>query len=672
MTVGSTFQSADGEYRHKFIAVKQIFELPDTCVDLINMIEDHIMDQLGKKEIELTTHTILPNRFGPDVQKQLDDEIEKLRLKVLLYKLGLVTYMHSFINDLFDTHTAIGFKEAMFSIRDKQLFSNDERFSKDEWLLYAMRVSRYFKSKTQTKSMTEIGQKFIPLTINDIENSEDIKLAPWREVFIASLASDLVINGITPGIPIYGDWFFIQGNSYDLWDNRVSKVKIDHSKLATDIVRRLEDARKGTYLLDPINRKKMYISFSLEGLSEAIDIPIEYAEQQLVLSDITLCTLTEHIGRTIANLPNVVDKISVNKVSSIYMFAEYSAFMKTMFGFIYTLHCLNSRLGVIHGDLHLNNVTNYAIHSFIDRTTNKPYVINTHVVYEVHGKFYIFKHYGDYSGIIDFSRSFMDREHLLKSFDEAKTDDVIMHQRSRMIRTIAREMPDFHKSHERELTVAIFDNFDACFQVFQAIDVFKLSRAMARLLSSMLTDEYKFVNREMVTKQAVPVLTAMGDAAYAYMVNGFQQLFKRQKLNLRPINLSILEQFFEYANIDKFTPPLHNGKQYISITDFFSADNEIKFNCREYNKFPEPVKFEYVIKHDIPGEELGMQKYAEYKEYLRVEKPEQQVEKIKTDIRNSQAERRGADPGGVAVPDPEAIKKFEDISSSIKEFYNDT
>ena len=75
------------------------------------------------------------------------------------------------------------------------------------------------------------------------------------------------------------------------------------------------------------------------------------------MSNVALCIVSEYIGRTVADIPHLMINSSFyNKVFT-NVFSNIGHFRKYMFEIIYSLYCMNSKCGVIHGDLHLNNAT---------------------------------------------------------------------------------------------------------------------------------------------------------------------------------------------------------------------------------------------------------------------------------------------------------------------------
>src|ERR1700678_105498 len=339
VSTSPTFKSSDGEYRHRFITFDQLLRIKSVYINVFDLVEQHLISQMINKDIVLEHNHLIPSMLFDnkltkgDINKLINDEIDRMRLPILLYISTWIVDIFRYSMNILENHLADGYKEALFSSDDLQLYKKLIDISDyDDKLMYSL--IRFYKDDKQRISVVDIGQKFIPMNIYDIESIANIKLKSWREIYISSVVGNLVINGITPSFPILNDWFFIQGNSFAFWDNKISQLKIDHSNVAKEIIKKLELARSGTYLINPIEKSEMYISYNMEGLSNAIEIPMEYAEQEIIMSDLILCSLNEHMGRTIADIPQLMMNDQYAMLTG-PLFQDYRLFSKFIFDFVY-------------------------------------------------------------------------------------------------------------------------------------------------------------------------------------------------------------------------------------------------------------------------------------------------------------------------------------------------
>jgi hypothetical protein len=669
-----TFRSADGEYRHRFITYQQFLEVYQERTDAFNLIEDHIIEQMQEKLIEFKVDHIIPDSYKnkKDIEKKLENFINNNRLPIIFY-LGawLIDYVKYNENKL-ENHICDGYKESMFSNTDKDFYQKfTEKINLQIQYAILHQLTRFRKTKEQHHKSLEIGQKFIPLTVYETENADDIKLNPWKEMYVSSIITDLVINGICPSFPVFDDWFFIQGNRPEFWSNRVSHIKLDHSNIAEDAVKKLEIARKDTYVVDTKKKKEIYVSFRMEQLSTYIDMPIKYAEQHMILADVILCSLTEHVGRTIADIPALLEMRDYNFVYVGPIFKNYRLFSKHIFEFLYAMLAMNNKLGIVHGDLHLNNVTMFGKRPFIDPETYKWFLTNPYIIYNILDNNYIFPHQGVFSCIIDFSRSFIDPEKLEKDFP-ANYQDVISNQKSKALRILEHEIPDFYKANETNFKISIIDdNYYKFYKIFMAIDIFKLSKGLLALVQMEVLNKPNrlkiYADEDMLIDKAVPLLRKVNDMSYRFMTTHFDALFnKKFTVPENPAGMIINECFKEFL-VDNFKPI---PGQEITLTDYFSIENTIQYNGRNYDDFPPTIKFDYILKNKIPIEQEGLANYQEYEAYVKKESIAQKIENISDKIKSEKAERRGLDEilEKAAIEDP---PKIDEIATTI-EYYYDT
>lgn len=671
VSISSTFKSADGEYRANFLPFSQIMYYYEKYVNLFDFIEKYTVRQLKNKNIHFELNYIIPPIYKnqANIIKKLNKEINEKRLTIVFYNILILYFSrHIFNNNINDE-----FAESIHSIDQNNINNDINNFidvnNLDKYYRILNNFTLFKKIPTQNIVVTTTGQKFIPLTINDIEHIQDIKSRPWRELYFSNLVGDLVINGISPSFPIFNNWFLIQGNDKNFWDNKVSKIKLDHSEISSDIIKKLENARKGTFIMDPIKKKELYLSFNMEGFSQAINIPIDYAENELILADIILCLLTEHIGHTMADMPSLLYYAGNKKVyGSIFKKSAY--FNKHLFEYLYSIYTMNIKLGMIHGDLHLNNITLFHKRYSPQVTMNNEVLPSFSIVYNILNKFYLFLHSGYYSGIIDCSRAMMNKENLLKHHSEKVTNQVIYYQKNRILRSIESEMPDFYQINKINLEIALISNFDQVFYVYQCIDSYKLSRGLIALINVEILgnkEKLEYCGDEKVLKEEIlPLLKKVNSISYNYFTTHMINIFNNDYKNPENVNKIIIEECFKMHEISNCKKSLVYD---MKLVDYYSAENNIVYNTREYDKFPETVKLDYVVKNKIPGEEFGLKNYENYQKYLKKEKPDEKIKDIEEKYINDKNKRRGLEEVNNKKELNKDIEQFNVKSSEIQDYY---
>jgi hypothetical protein len=226
--------------------------------------------------------------------------------------------------------------------------------------------------------------------------------------------SSLVINNIAPGFAICGDWMYIKNSRKGLFDNESQDRRIRNSEIAKNIIHVLYEAQRNTYFgndyKDIISKREENLKSLLEPkfkqLYEKIDVPINYSKEEIILSEVTLGITTEFIGRTFADTIKIIENNPVynKKIGAPFTDAGYHYYAKYLFEICYHLYTLNTKLGVIHGDFHLNNaVIGPLFYTNYDKLAD---VVNPCALYIMDDENqYLFPTTGYISGIIDFSRS---------------------------------------------------------------------------------------------------------------------------------------------------------------------------------------------------------------------------------------------------------------------------
>jgi hypothetical protein len=535
----------------------------------------------------------------------------------------------------------------MFSKKDKEFYKEAIEPDLDkEWTKFMLRLQRFQKDTNQQYTPLEIGQKIIPLTVNQVENIGNILHSTWAEIRILSLVGDLVINGISPTFPIFGDWFFIKGSAPNMYDNYVMHKKVHNSELAVKVVKNLEKTRSDTYILDPVSNKEVYVSYNMEGLSRAIEIPMDFAEEEIILSENTLCSLTEHVGRTMVDQPNLM-KDSMYAFLTGPVFTSEIWFSKCMFEFIYGIYSMNIKLGIIHGDLHPNNATLFSKRQVVDKKGDA-LVPNPIVIYDVHKELYVFPTTGRTSCIIDFSRSIINETSII--FDASHNKPIIIADQVRKIlRIYERELPEFYNSYKSELKEALSNKYELVFKMFTAIDARRLCMGMASIVDN---------------PKLLDILNKIIKISTQYLTTGMISVFKSSTEKVNWPMLSIIQNLFGEYTIEKYEKLSES-----TLIDYFSIDNEMKYNIREYDKFPPNIKLEYVVEHKIPVEQIGLRNYHKKIKTEKIE--EEKVYELQESEKASKSARRGK-PEVSEMDKSEKNKLSEELKETSDSFYYDT
>lgn len=695
LSMGHTFKSADGEYRYRFIPVAQFNEVYTRHAHVIEPYERYIIKQAKRGEFTLKSGIHMPadtsNRKSAQdnerkaFEQQLDASRLVLRIYVIIFIIEAVGKLEGYISN----HINDGYLDAMFGDADFKEFEK----------IYAQQDKNYVTSlrlrmttlmgRTGSFTDTMCGQKIIPLRAKEVEDLENIRYDTWREIYISSFIGDLVINNVAPGFPLFKDYTLLYADpeqAKDFYDNQVNHIKLDHSSTAAKIVRDLEGVRRSTFVVDPIKKKELYISYKFEGLSDTIEMPMDYAEKNLIMANYAVCMLNENVGRTFGDLPRMM-KIKPMRLRIGPIFSKVMFFGKLAFEYIYNLYAANLRAGVIHTDLHINNATTFDRKKLIETNTGvfQPGVTNPHIIYEVHGTPYVFPHIGRYGCIIDFSRGIISEEQLSKTFPKRVVHDIISKEKKRVLQKYETFFPDFFRDNESALRAAVEDLFPVVFKIFSAIDMFIFSQgAMQMIKMHILGDADNlatFGDREVIENQIMPLLQKIYDIAFEQLTGQMFKVITRKiskPEDLEWPNAILIRDCFAYAKADAYNPSTsfagtpyasENTDGHVTLVDYFVLDNPMPYNIRDYEKFPPICKLDKAIEMKLSIADIMIENWDNYKQYLAQESLEDKTEKIKKEAREERDERRGVNMTPTKK-DKELIKTEPGFSS--EEIYYDT
>jgi hypothetical protein len=611
-----TYVSADGEYRHRFIPYKQLLYVKSTNNMFFETVEKHILEQVSKEECAIECQI-----FYESSLEGFEDQLKNDGMASLIYAASWSMEFLKYKKGTSENHLFGEYNSAMFSSSDEQLYKKLSVLPLQEVMTRSMRLKCILPDPRQKNLITECGQKIIPIPIKTLENPKDIRITIWREIFITSRVCDLVINGISPSFPIINDWFFITGANSSLYDNKIYQVRAQHSDVAINILKGLESSRRKAYV------KEIPLSYKMEKLAESIENPMNFAEQELILSKYAICSTIEHVGRTLVDLPKLLQREDF-RITTGPIFADFSYFCKYIFEVIYGLWCVNSFLGVIHGDLHMNNLTTFnQISTTVLNDVTNIRAENPHILYQVQNDFYVFPHRGRFMIIIDFSRGFIWNKKILA--EEFKDPESVEHDyKQRILQLFQRELPEFTKTHETELIYAIKKNFDAVYRVAEGLDIYKfVNEFAANIELSVLGDPSnlkQYGDKKELEGQMIPLLQNIRKHIHSFIKDKMAQIFKNPEIPLGQIprpNLELLQKFFQ-----KFRADSQQGV--MKLIDFFSDQNTIRYNCRKYENFPEIIKFDKVNELKLTMDQARQTIHNDYKKYIAKHPQEKAIDKV--------------------------------------------
>lgn len=603
-TIGPSYSSKDGEYRAGMISYDNINIIKSTPI-IQNIFQD-IFEYINKKSIQRGWVFLKEYFFPTDEKKIIQNELEynSFQIQFELFNLTWFNTMYNLYLNFVENHINNKFKKIMFKHSKEDLVFFKSLIKK--YSIEQMELLRYLSNNVLTgkvlksRSKNKIGQKIIPLSIAEAQNPFDIRYKPWCEYLISLYLSDFIVNKISPGFFITNSWFYIKNSRKGLYDNDIQYEKMHRSDLAIQITELLTRAQIYTQE-NIINKKKLnktinktintYISEKFKILHNKIQDPVDYAKEEIIMSNVTLCIISEYVGRTIW------DVILSSKTSNYYnkligepfSLAGYPIFTKYMFELCYNLYCMNSIAGIIHGDLHLNNATINSI-NYNSSTRNINDIKDPREMYIIgdENEQYIFKTTGYFLCLIDFSRSiilpekignFIDPS-LPKTFNTNKDmKQFYIDQSERLLRIYLNYTSD-NESQRDDLIILFKNSFEAVFKLLTSLDVFGFTDKLLKLFR---------VNDSSIIKphiNCIKLLERLNKISQRFFIEEMNNLianksYEKTVLEMEwPLQIIIKNCFYENSIFNTDTG---------EIINIFNCNNKLKYSLNKLNKYPPVV-----------------------------------------------------------------------------------
>ena len=636
-TLGPSYSSKDGEYRVGMIAYDNINVIKSTPI-IQNIFQD-VFEYINKKSIDRGWLLLKEYFFPTDEKKVIQNELEynSFQLQSELFNLTWFNTIYNVYLNFVENHINEKFKKIMYKHSKEDLIFFKSLIKK--YSLKQMELLRYLSNNVLTgrtlsdnRPKNKIGQKIIPLTIAETQNPFDIRYKPWREYLISIYLSNFIVNRISPGFFITNSWFYIKNSRKGLYDNDIQYEKMHRSDLAIQITELLTRAQIYTQE-NVIDKKKLdkkinktinsYISNKFNTLYDKIQDPINYAKEEIIMSNVTLSIISEYVGRTIWDVM-LSSKSSdyFNKlIGDPFSLAGYPIFTKYMFELCYNLYCMNSIAGIIHGDLHLNNATINSI-SYNNNTRNINDVKNPTELYVIgdENNQYIFKTSGYFLCIIDFSRSIIIPEKisnftdtsLPKSFNTNKDMKQFYKDQSERLLNLYFDYTSDNESQKDELIILFKNNFEAVFKLLTSLDVFGFTDKLLKMFSMKNSSIIKpHIN-------CIKLLEKINKISQKFFTEEMNKLisdksYEKTVLDMEwPLQIIIKNCFYENSIFNSDVG---------DIINIFNYNNKLKYSLNKLENYPPSISsFKEIVKNKETSQDIN--KYIKLRKRFEKEKEE--------------------------------------------------
>lgn len=463
-----------------------------------------------------------------------------------------------------------------------------------------------FGTNVDSFETVQCGQKIIPLRVREIYQAGDLTLSTWRELEITRRAGDLVLNFIAPGFPHFGQWSFIEDTNRDLFENPSMGKRYEYSNAIRVTTNMLREARQTITDLDSgVNR----------GFDAKINESIEYAQSYLLLTSSALLMTMEHVGFPLASYPMIRRRDTGSFPSMLNIFMNLEMIAKMLFDWCYGAHCLHTKLGVVHADLHANNLTvyNWGQGEWIVRKPDQPDTYERFYIFpralfitgpRGEADTYMFSATGTSGCIIDYSRSLIGpsfRPELERGRSAQYASNFYTDQVERVVATLIRYAPTFAPQESR-LRDVVVTRLDVVFPVLAAVDFMAIARSVREVMLANYGIRKNDDNHDFpIDVQGLELTAMLYDFAREFLVTGLKEIIEagpesRAEPRAFP-GFAMFEEIFatwSFTNLVATDPHLI---RHAEVVDVFNYNNELRWSGRDYAQFPPWARLDEIEKH---------------------------------------------------------------------------
>lgn len=560
--------SQDGEYRGRIITedLYQIFLKNGQFGELRKLMKEY----LEKNNVNIET-----DYYGKHHHK---DSLNIDALILNLLSMAIMVAQHRYLTKTGQNHKDVKYDQLLVNKELIEIYYRiAKKYEEGHWWF----LRSYFNPKKGF-----FGRKIITMTVREILNAENILYGAWREYYISTKCNDLMLNEIAYGFPYYMDWLIIQGTNADMFSNKAIHKKYLNSKKVGDIINDLHSTNMKNYIGDENIGGRIPINTNFLKLSRKIENAISFAESYIFLSDLAMILQITYVGRTFRDIPKLIEHQAENikKFPNTYdiyssdIFADIDLFAKILFDYIYNLHAIHDKMKIIHGDVHLNNITlslGGSIGRFLDKNPEKEFA-SVYVMKDPIGTF-MFKGTHYLGNIIDFSRSIIGNREMIE-FDFSKEDaqKFFKEQEPRIISLIGLHFESFVKKNYDKLRALVIDSLDLLFPILTALDYYVMAKAMKLYLSN--------VSEITISPAVISLVSSLESYMFTYLSDGLRHVINTGNNNdfsNFPIEKWLINNYSKYRIAPRSSklPDDWSSKKFnlLSFTNMYKGINYTAF-----------------------------------------------------------------------------------------------
>ena len=397
----------------------------------------------------------------------------------------------------------------------------------------------------------------------------------------------MVLNGICPSFPISANWTYIEGINENTFDNILIREKYIQNKDVVKVLNNMKEVYQ--------NSEDMY---NMDESRDKIYETIQYITSYKLLSNIAIARIDEFAGLTLTAIIPTVKKSIVVPPHYHQILTDIKYFDKFIFDLMYATHVLHKKIGAIHLDLHLNNMTFMKVDNSFYKYQDEKYKYQkdkkygTAFIIDHQQETYIFPFDGYYGAIIDFSDSLVSREftnYTAKFISNANFGDIIDNEKETIFYKLSKSLAYVNRNKDK-VRAAIVSKYDQMFKAITAIDYVSITRNLRLMFEKELGkektiyDEREFyINDNIMTR-----LERMEEICLEFLLESVQNIVDDEGKEVNFVGDILLKKFFKSYLYD------HQQDKKLDLYEVYKFNADWKYNVALYEDFPIWAKREKV------------------------------------------------------------------------------
>ena len=545
ITVSPTFTSRDGEYRRRMLPLSLFMANYDEHAKELAVFEDTV---LQLQSAGLLTFTV--SAFGEEPGSDIERVIDEGRFAILTFSIALMLDLWDNKKSLIAIHILPDYAQLITAVAElkPQLLTT----SRD----MPYRVRSPFVRGVTDRYAVATGIKLIPMYTREVNQPFDMNLSAWRELEVAKAVGDLVVGYVSPAFAIFNQWTYVERAGPLLFENPAMHERYQRSSQMAGSIDELRKSRCRLSLDCAAGDNAAALDADLrtyhtEELSAQLYESLEYAQSHLLVSTAAMVHSVEDVGYTLQSWPvHIRREVSVPP-SHLSVFADLDSFARLMFDYVYGAHCLHERLGVVHGDLHANNLTVYwwgraetgaRIVGVAPAGAPSEYTpaYRDPIMLYVAGPrgeadSYVFPAAGISGCIIDYSRAILGpafRPRLEAGRTPQFATNFYRDQVNRVMRLLHRYAPEYVAANQDAIKGAAFADFGSVFRALCSVDFIAIGMSAALALEGAAVTDADERRRCPVAPGAAELARQIERAGRTALIGALHEIVERAKVKV--------------------------------------------------------------------------------------------------------------------------------------------